>query len=115
MVGLLLLQPFFGCRCNDRNSYCIFCVNVLLTVLRGKIAAGIQRTEQADDDIHKYISDEKDKGRVDLLRIRDKFMVSKKVLKCSSSCFDCSCWNICQCISYTHRKYGTICTARNRA
>ena len=39
-----------------------FCVNVLLTVLRGKIAAGIQRTEQADDDIHKYISDEKTKG-----------------------------------------------------
>lgn len=48
-----------------------FCVNVLLTVLRGKIAAGIQRTEQADDDIHKYISDEKDKGRVDLLPMQD--------------------------------------------
>jgi cytochrome c oxidase subunit 1 len=48
-----------------------FCVNVLLTVLRGKIAAGIQRTEQADDDIHKYISDEKDKGRVDLLPIQE--------------------------------------------
>jgi cytochrome c oxidase subunit 1 len=48
-----------------------FCINILLTVLRGKIAAGIQRTEQADDDIHKYISDEKDKGRVDLLPMQD--------------------------------------------
>src|SRR5919106_2240782 len=48
-----------------------FSINVLLTVLRGKIAAGIQRTEQADDDIHKYISDEKDRGRIDLLPLQD--------------------------------------------
>jgi cytochrome c oxidase subunit 1 len=48
-----------------------FCINVLLTVLRGKIAAGIQKTEQADDDKHKYISDEEDRGRIDLLPLLD--------------------------------------------
>jgi cytochrome c oxidase subunit I len=48
-----------------------FCINVLLTVLRGKIATGIQSTEQADDDIHKYISDKQDRGRIDLLPLRD--------------------------------------------
>jgi heme/copper-type cytochrome/quinol oxidase subunit 1 len=48
-----------------------FCINILLTVLRGKIAAGIQKTEQADDDIHKYISDEQDRGRIDLLPLQD--------------------------------------------
>lgn len=49
----------------------LFCINILLTVLRGKIAAGIQKTEQADDDKHKYISDEEDRGRIDLLPIQD--------------------------------------------
>src|SRR5919106_3082601 len=49
----------------------LFCINILLTVLRGKIAAGIQKTEQADDDKHKYISDEEDRGRIDLLPLHD--------------------------------------------
>ena len=45
----------------------IFCINIIATVLKGKIAAGLQKTEQPDDDIHKYKSDEDDGGRVDLL------------------------------------------------
>jgi hypothetical protein len=49
-----------------------FSVNMLMTVLRGKIAAGIQKTEQADDDKHRYKSDElQDRGRIDLLPLKD--------------------------------------------
>jgi heme/copper-type cytochrome/quinol oxidase subunit 1 len=45
-----------------------FCINVIVTVLKGKIAMGMEKTEQADDDKHKYHSDdENDSGRVDLL------------------------------------------------
>ncbi|HYY49661.1 MAG TPA: cbb3-type cytochrome c oxidase subunit I [Nitrososphaeraceae archaeon] len=46
----------------------LFCVNVIVTVLKGKIAVGMEKTEQADDNKHKYRSDdENDSGRVDLL------------------------------------------------
>jgi hypothetical protein len=49
-----------------------FCVNIILMVLRGKIAVGIQKTEQSDDDKHKNRSyDETDSGRVDLLPVED--------------------------------------------
>src|SRR5919198_1207770 len=45
-----------------------FCINVIVTVLKGKIAVGMEKTEQADDDKHKYhTDDENDSGRVDLL------------------------------------------------
>jgi cytochrome c oxidase subunit I len=50
----------------------LFCVNIILTVLRGKIAVGIQKAEQSDDDKHKYRSDdENDRGRSDLLPVED--------------------------------------------
>ena len=49
-----------------------FCINIVLTVLKGKLAVGIERTEQADDDKHKYRSDdENDSGRIDLLSSQD--------------------------------------------
>ena len=34
----------------------------MATVLSGKIAAGIRKTEQSDDDKHRYVSAEDDKG-----------------------------------------------------
>jgi cytochrome c oxidase subunit 1 len=49
-----------------------FCINIVLTVLLGKIAVGIQKTEQSNDDKHKYKSDdESDSGRSDLLPVED--------------------------------------------
>ena len=50
----------------------LFCVNVIVTVLKGKIAVGMEKTEQGDDNKHKYHSDdENDSGRVDLLPIEN--------------------------------------------
>jgi heme/copper-type cytochrome/quinol oxidase subunit 1 len=49
----------------------LFCINIMATVLSGKIAAGIQKTEQSDDDKHRYVSAEDDKGRIDLLSMEN--------------------------------------------
>jgi heme/copper-type cytochrome/quinol oxidase subunit 1 len=49
----------------------LFCINIMATVLSGKIAAGIQKTEQSDDDKHRYVSAEDDKGRTDLLSMEN--------------------------------------------
>lgn len=50
----------------------LFSINVLATVLSGKIAAGMQKTEWHYDDSHKSPSDEeKDEGRADLLEMKD--------------------------------------------
>ncbi len=58
----------------------IFCVNIIATVLSGKIAVGIQKTEinfgtrsknEKDyDDKHKASSDDEDSGRVDLFELK---------------------------------------------
>src|SRR5919197_2380347 len=41
-----------------------FCINIILTLLKGKIAVGMEKTEQPDDNKHKYRSDdENDSGR----------------------------------------------------
>src|ERR1041385_5521731 len=49
----------------------LFCINIMATVLSGKIAAGIQKTEQSDDDKHRYVSAEDDRGRIDLLSMEN--------------------------------------------
>ena len=63
-------------------SLTIFCINIIATVLKGKIAVGIQKTEidyskQEDnesneyyDDRHRAISSETDIGRADLYEIK---------------------------------------------
>ncbi len=58
----------------------IFCINVIGTVLTGKIAVGIQKTEidysivnkkiEVYDDKHKARSDDEDSGRVDLFELK---------------------------------------------
>ena len=58
----------------------IFCVNVIGTVLKGKIAVGIQKTEINDstndknlgdyDDKHKASSDDEDSGKADLFELK---------------------------------------------
>lgn len=47
----------------------VFCVNVIATVLKGPIAAGLQRTENSDN--HKSASDESDPKRADMLESQD--------------------------------------------
>ena len=49
----------------------LFCINIIATVFSGKIAAGLEKTEQADDDRHSSKSDEGDKGRADFLTLQD--------------------------------------------
>ena len=63
-------------------SLTIFCINVIGTVLKGKIAVGIQKTEidydKIDDvnlqesyyDKHKSKADEDDSGRVDFFELK---------------------------------------------
>jgi NADH dehydrogenase len=53
----------------------IFCLVVIATVFKGKIAAGIQKSENAqymvDDDRHRSVVDYEDSGRIDLLPMVD--------------------------------------------
>ncbi len=51
----------------------LFSINILATVLSGKIAAGVQRTEEQEDygEGHRSKSDEADSGRADLLPMED--------------------------------------------
>ena len=45
----------------------IFCINIVATVLKGKIAAGVQKSEPEDNGAFKAPVDLDDSGRVDLL------------------------------------------------
>lgn len=45
----------------------VFCVNVIATVLKGKIAAGVQMNESNDGGLFKAPSDINDSGRIDLI------------------------------------------------
>ncbi|MGZ5549896.1 MAG: cbb3-type cytochrome c oxidase subunit I [Nitrososphaeraceae archaeon] len=45
----------------------IFCINIVATVLKGKIAAGVQKNESEDNSFFKAPVDLNDSGRVDLL------------------------------------------------
>ena len=45
----------------------IFCVNVIATVLKGKLAVGVQKSEPIDQSSLRSSADFTDKGRVDLL------------------------------------------------
>ena len=49
----------------------LFCINIVATVFSGKIAAGLEKTEQQQDDRHSSKSDEEDKGRSDFLTLQD--------------------------------------------
>jgi hypothetical protein len=48
----------------------LFCINIVATVFSGKIAAGLEKTEQKQDDRHSSKSDG-DKGRSDFLTLQD--------------------------------------------
>lgn len=45
----------------------IFCINIVATVLKGKIAAGVQKSEPEDNNSFKAPIDINDSGRIDLL------------------------------------------------
>ena len=45
----------------------VFCVNVIATVLKGKIAAGVQMSEPEEGGLFKAPFDVNDSGRIDLI------------------------------------------------
>ena len=101
----------------------IFCLVVIATVFKGKIAAGVQKSEpdgkqyagedddgDDDDDRHKNRVDLDDGGRIDLLpmmqipsstRLVSVLGISswfpRTVQKSSSCCFGSSSWSLCKC------------------